>query len=74
MKLDKQPAEAPAGMAEDTLVGIKAISEFLGLPERQTYRMASTGLLPGVFQLGRLYCGLKSEIRAGMLARARGAA
>lgn len=69
----QEPASSPE-LSSDMLDGIKAISKFTGWPERQVYHMASNGTLPGVFQIGRKWVGLKSEIRAGLLARARGAA
>ncbi len=52
----------PATIAEDMLAGIQEIAEFLGIPERRTYRLATSGQLPGVFQLGRLWYGRRSTL------------
>lgn len=64
----------PQPLADDMLKGIKAISEFIGIPVRQTYYAASSGFLPGVFQIGRQWCALKSELRKGLQDLARGKA
>jgi predicted DNA-binding transcriptional regulator AlpA len=59
-----------ASIASDLLEGAEQISEFTGLPVRQIYYLADQGHLPGVFRLGRKICGLRSEIAAGLRARA----
>jgi hypothetical protein len=59
-----------AALGDDLLSGIKEISEFWGLPERKTYHLASKGLLPGVFQMGRQWFGSKSVGRDVIKAKA----
>jgi hypothetical protein len=61
-------------LAHDILDGIKAISQFLGQPERRTYYLAEKGLLDGVFKQGSRWVGLKSAMREGYAKRSRGAA
>jgi hypothetical protein len=61
-------------LGDDILDGIKAISEFLGQPERRTYYLAEKGLLDGVFKQGSRWVGLKSAIREGYIRRATGEA
>ncbi|MGO8738799.1 hypothetical protein [Rhodoblastus sp.] len=72
--MEHTEANQPNSLSGDMLHGIKAISDFIGWPERTTYHAAASGTLPGVFQLGRKWCALKSEIRSGLQARARGKA
>jgi hypothetical protein len=60
-------------LADDILDGVKAISEFLGQPERRTYYLAEKGLLDGVFKQGNRWVGLKSALREGYARRSRGA-
>jgi predicted DNA-binding transcriptional regulator AlpA len=57
-------------IASDLLEGVEQISVFTGLPVRQVYYLSEKGHLPGVFRLGRKICGLRSEIAAGLRARA----
>ena len=59
-----------ATIALDLLEGAEQISAFTGLPVRQIYYLADQGHLPGIFRLGRKICGLRSEIAAGLRARA----
>jgi hypothetical protein len=61
-------------LADDILDGIKAISEFLGQPERRTYYLAEKGLLDGVFKQGARWVGLKSKIIEGYARKATGEA
>jgi hypothetical protein len=61
-------------LADDILDGVKAISEFLGQPERRTYYLAEKGLLDGVFKQGSRWIGLKSKIREGYARKALGTA
>jgi len=53
-------AAVPETLRGDLLRGIRAIAEFWGIPERQAYHLASTGRLPGCFQIGRIWCARKS--------------
>ena len=57
-------------LADDILDGVKAISEFLGQPERRTYYLAEKGLLDGVFKQGARWVGLKSKIAEGYVNKA----
>jgi len=59
-----------ASIASDLLEGAEQIGAFTGLPVRTVYYLADKGHLPGVFRLGRKICGLRSEIAAGLRARA----
>jgi hypothetical protein len=61
-------------LADDILDGVKAISEFLGQPERRTYYLAEKGLLDGVFKQGNRWVGLRSVMREGYAKRSRGIA
>ena len=38
-------------LGNDLVIGMRAIAEFWGMPERKAYYMASKGLLPGVSSL-----------------------
>ena len=67
---DREAQSAP--IAGDLLEGAEAIAAFTGLAPRQVFYLAEKGHLPGVFRLGRKICGLRSEIAAGLRARATG--
>ena len=60
-------------LGHDLLLGMKAIAEFWGMPERKAYYLASRGLLPGVFQLGKQWTGCKSVSRDAVKAKATAA-
>jgi hypothetical protein len=53
-------------LGDDLLSGIDAIAAFLGADERATYHLVKSGLLPGVFKIGRKWCALRSQLRAGI--------
>jgi len=59
-------------LGNDLVIGMRAIAEFWGMPERKAYYMASKGLLPGVFQLGKQWTGSKSVSRDAVRSRAEG--
>jgi hypothetical protein len=65
--------DAPS-MAQDLLDGMKAVSDFTGMPERRCYYLAERKLLPGVFKQGSRWIGLKSVIRESYRAQSVGAA
>ena len=67
-------AQPPATLKGDMLKGVKAIADFLDLPERQVYHLCATGQLPGVFRLGRLYHARRSVLIEHMARREQGAA
>ncbi|WP_176026410.1 DNA-binding protein [Brucella intermedia] len=50
-------------LADDMLVGAKAIALFSGFGERTVYHLAKTGVLP-TFKVGDLVCARKSKILA----------
>jgi hypothetical protein len=58
---------------DDLIVGMAAIAEFWGMPERKVRYLADQRRLPGAFQMegGREWFQSKSEGRAGIRARAR---
>ena len=48
-------------LADDLLRGVKAISEYSGLTEREIYHLAPKGRLP-LFKMGdRIWCSRKSS-------------
>jgi hypothetical protein len=52
---------AEENLADDLLRGVKAISEYSGLTEREIYHLASKGKLP-LFKMGnRIWCSRKSS-------------
>jgi hypothetical protein len=59
-------------IADDFLEGAEGVAAFTGLTRRQVNYLVEKGHLPGVFRLGRKICGLRSEIAAGLRARASG--
>ena len=63
-----------APLADDLMQTAEEIGKFTGLAPYAVARLARKNQLPGVFRLGGKICGLKSEIRAGMAAKARGEA
>lgn len=67
-------AQPPATLKGDMLKGVKAIADFLDLPERQVYHLCSTNQLPGVFKLGRLYHARRSILLEHMARREQGVA
>ena len=69
-----KPEAPPASLADDLLSGIKAIGDFVGKPERQTYHLCTTGKLPGAFQIGRIWHLRKSTFVRAIAALERGAA
>ncbi|WOJ89862.1 hypothetical protein RZS28_00665 [Methylocapsa polymorpha] len=71
---DRGSSAEIADLGADLLTGMKEISEFWGMSERKAYHLASKGLLPGVFQMGRQWVGSKSVARDTFRAKARGVA
>lgn len=64
-------------LADDLLEGGTAIALYLyGDPKkrRKVYAKAEKGLLPGVYKSGGELIGLKSQMRAGLIAKASGKA
>lgn len=61
-----------SSLSKDRISGIKNIAAFTGWSERRTYYLAERGEIPGVFRVGSRYEGFKSEIEAGLRAKARG--
>jgi hypothetical protein len=55
-------------LADDLMVGIKPISEFLGLTQRQTFYLAQTRQLP-VFKLGTKWAGRRSTLIQAIVER-----
>jgi hypothetical protein len=49
-------------LADDLMIGIPAISEFIGVSPRKGYHLAETGQLRGLFKLGNLWAGRRSTI------------
>lgn len=49
-------------LADDLMVGAKAISEWLGIAQRKIFYMAETGQLP-LFKIGGKWAGRKSTIQ-----------
>ncbi len=70
----KAPGAAPETIGDDLLEGVAAIATFIGLKPRRTQHLVDNGQLAGVFRMGRRIYGLKSEIRAGIEAKAKGEA
>lgn len=48
-------------LADDLLVGAKAIAEYVGVTERQVFYWGETGRLP-LFKIGSKWAGRKSQI------------
>ena len=65
-------AQPPATLKGDMLKGVKAIADFLDLPERQVYHLCSTNQLPGVFKLGRFITRAVRSCLSTWLAANRG--
>jgi hypothetical protein len=59
-------------LADDLIEGIKAISNFIGRPQRRGFYLAEKGKIPGVWKEDGRYYGLKSKIREGYERRAAG--
>lgn len=59
-------------LAGDLLTGVAPVAKFFGFGPVKTKSMAAAGLLPGTFMMGPTLCGLKSQMRAGIIARSRG--
>jgi hypothetical protein len=59
-------------LGDDIIRGMAAIAQFLGMPERKAFYLASHGSLPGVFKEGNSWVALKSEIVAAYRSKARG--
>ena len=53
-------SESVEGIAQDTVRGSDAISQFINEDPRRTYYLLSKGLVPGAFQRGRSWYLLKS--------------
>jgi hypothetical protein len=61
MKKTKQKDDAT--LADDLLVGAKAIAAYLGLNERQVFHQAANGGLPAVQRMGKLLIASKQRLR-----------
>ena len=59
-------------LADDLIEGMKAISRFIGRPERRSFYLAEKGKIPGVWKEDGRYYGLKSKIREGYERKAGG--
>ncbi len=70
----KNTDQAVPSIADDKIVGADAIGAFIGEPARKVYRLVEKGELPGVFFVGRHIWGFRSQIAAGLRARASGKA
>ncbi len=57
-------------LAEDRIVGAEEIAKFIGTTPRTIYHLHREGRLPGVFRFGGQLWGFRSEIEAGLRARA----
>jgi hypothetical protein len=56
----------------DMLKGVKQISNFLDLSERQIFHLCSTGQLTSAFKLGRLWYARKSTLLEELRRREQG--
>jgi hypothetical protein len=56
-------AQAAKPLASDLLWGTEGIAEEVGLPERVTYHLLRTGVLPGQ-KIGGKWCSSRSALRA----------
>ena len=53
-------------IADDLLVGAKAISKYTGFPERRVYRLLEIGELPGK-RMGGIWTTSKTAVRRALL-------
>jgi hypothetical protein len=60
MTKNKEDDERP--LADDLLFGARAIGEFIGLDERQTFHQAANGNIP-VTKMGRLIVASRRMLR-----------
>jgi predicted DNA-binding transcriptional regulator AlpA len=60
-------------LSDDIILGMKEIAAFRGMSERKAYHLASRGLLPGVFKMGKGYFGSKSAARDAVRSKIRNA-
>jgi hypothetical protein len=58
-------------LADDLLVGAKALAEYTGLTERQIFHLADTRQLP-IFKIGHKLAARKSTLTQHMAALERG--
>jgi hypothetical protein len=66
------PAPELKPLKGDLLKGVKQISSFLDLSERQTFHLCSTGQLSSAFKLGRLWYARKSTLLEELRRREQG--
>jgi hypothetical protein len=55
-------------LADDLLIGCRAIAEETGFTEAQVNYFAGRGLLP-LFKIGARWCGRRSELRIALTAK-----
>jgi hypothetical protein len=60
-------------LSDDLMIGVEAIAEFTGQPERRVFHMLASGQLPG-FKLGSKWAARKSTLQQHIVEREREAA
>ena len=58
-------------IGSDLLIGAREIGRFLRRSEWAIRRLEAKGQLPGSFKWGGKLCALRSELSAGLIAKAR---
>jgi hypothetical protein len=59
-------SDAVISLADDLMIGIAPIAEFIGQSERKTFYMAESGKLP-LFKIGSKWAGRRSTIHQHIL-------
>jgi hypothetical protein len=57
-------ARNPTDLADDILRGVPAISEFIGIPERQAYYLLARGFLPARKEGKKVWVASRARLRA----------